>query len=559
VTAGARTEAAAGRWQPLTTMRAALRAPALRRVLAAFLLFRTAELALWITLLVWAFERGGATASGVIAVVQLVPATLVAQLGSVLSDRVIRTRMLRLSYLLQGTAALLTGAGLLLELPFWGVALLGATVTSAMALTRPVHHALLPEIARTPDELTAGNAASAAAEGLAAFRGPAAAGALLAIIGPGLVFVTMSTAGLLGALITGRLQVLQWSVGGERASYWADAVEGVRMVTRDRAAGILTAMVGGQVVVLGLLDVLAVVLALDIIGTGPSGPGLITSALGVGALLGAGLAVLLIGRRRLAPALAVGILLTSIPIGLAGVLPSYLAAVVLFAVAGGGKALFDVTARTLLHRNTAPRVLARIFGVHEALLMAGTALGAALVPVLVSLLGSEGAFLAAGILLPVLGIVGWTRIRGLDRTAVLPGPALELLRQVPMFAALPQPQLEQLAKALDPPERFDAGEVVLSEGEPGDRFYVVTSGTVEVVRNGRQLATLGRGQGFGEIALLRDVLRTATVRARDGVEVVALGREDFLLAVTGSERSLRTADRSVQQQLDEQQCDDEAG
>jgi len=143
--------------------------------------------------------------------------------------------------------------------------------------------------------------------------------------------------------------------------------------------------------------------------------------------------------------------------------------VILFAVAGGGKALFDVAARTLLHRNAAPRVLARIFSVQEALLMAGTALGAALVPVLVSLMGSEGAFLAAGVLLPVLGIAGWARMCGLDRTSVLPGPALDLLRQVPLLATLPQPQLEQLAKALHPPERFRAGEVVLSEGEPGDR------------------------------------------------------------------------------------------
>lgn len=529
-------------------------------MLIAFLLFRTGELALWVTLLVWAFERGGSTAAGVIAVVQLVPATLVAQLGSVLSDRVPRTRMLRLSYLLQGTAALLTGAGLLLSLPFWGIALLGATVTCAMALTRPVHHALLPEIARTPDELTAGNAASAAAEGLAAFLGPAISGVLLAVIGPGLVFVAMASAGLVSALITGRLEVLQWSVGDERHSYWSDAIEGLRTVTRDPAAGILTAMVGGQIIVLGLLDVLAVVLALDIIGTGPSGPGLITSALGVGALVGAGLAVFLIGSRRLAPALAAGILVTSIPIALAGVIPSYLAALSFFAVAGIGKAFFDVTARTLLHRNTAPRVLARIFGVQEALLMAGTALGAALVPVLVSLLGPQGAFLAAGVLLPVLGMAGWTRVRRLDRTSVLPGPALELLRQVPMFAALTEPQLEQLAKALHPPDRFRAGEVVLSAGEPGDRFYVVMSGIVQVVKGGRELATLGRGQGFGEIALLRDVPRTATVRAHDDVEVVALAREDFLLAVTGSERSLRTADRSVQQQLHEQELgDDDAG
>ena len=527
-----------------------MRAPSLRKVLVAFLLFRTAELALWVTLLVWAYERGGATAAGVIAVVQLAPATLVAQLGAVVSDRIPRPTMLRLSYLLQGAAALATGAGLLVGLPFWGIALLGATVTSCMALTRPVHHALLPEIARTPDELTAGNAASAAVDGLAAFLGPAAAGGMLAVTGPGLVFVLMASGGLIGALITGRLHVVQSAVAEGSSSYWSDAVEGVRTVTEDAAAGILTVMVGGQVVVLGLLDVLAVVLALDILGTGSSGPGLITSALGVGALVGAGLTVLLIGRSRLAPALAVGILVTSLPIALAGVLPSYLGALLLFALAGVGKAFFDVAARTLLHRNVVPRVLTRIFGVQEALLMAGTGLGAALVPVLVSLLGSRGAFLATGVLLPALGLVGWGRIRALDRTSVLPGPALELLRQVPMFAVLPQSQLEQLVAALQPAERFGAGEVVLAEGDVGDRYYVIVSGTARVTRAGRELAVLGRGEGFGEIALLRDVPRTATVAAHEALELVPLEREDFLFAVTGSEVSLRTADRSVQQRLE---------
>jgi MFS family permease len=514
-------------------------------VLVAFTLFSIAEMATWVALLVWAFERGGATATGIIAVAQLVPATVVAPLGSVLADRMPKPTALRLGYALQGATNLATAVGLFLDAPFWVVATLAAAAASAMTLSRPVHHALLPEIARTPDELTAGNTASTAVEGIANFVGPAVAAGMLVIAGAGWVFVAMGLAALVSVGATRGVALVQEAMPVEATSYWSDAAEGMRTVAKDPAASVLTLMVSGQFVLLGLLDILAVVLALELLGMGPAGPGLIGSALGVGGLVGAAVAVTLIARRRMAPALVIGILLTGLPIALVAGSSTFVAAVLLFAAAGAGMAYFDVAARTLLQRNVSPRVLARIFGVQEAMLMGGTALGAAAVPVLVALLGARGAFVAAGVLLPLVGLMAWTRIRRLDRGSVVPAATLELLRGVPMFAVLPPQQLEQLAAAVEPARTFSVGEDVVTQGEAGDRYYVIVSGTAAVIRDGTEVASLGAGDGFGEIALLRDVPRTSAVRATGELRVVGLDREPFLLAVTGSEASFRTVNHTI--------------
>lgn len=546
----------AGRWRALKVLRGALRTSAMRRVLVAYLLFRTTELATWVALLVWAYGQGGAAASGTIAVAQLVPSMIVAPFGAVLADRVSRPKALRIGYALQAGTNLVVAVGLFLDAPFWVVAALAALSASTMMLTRPVHHALVPEIAGSPQELTAGNTASTAMAALAGFAGPALAGGLLVVADAGWVFVGMGLLGLLASLAVRDVEVVQRAVADEPDSYWADAIVGLRAVTRDPAASVLTVMVGALFVVFGLLDILTVVLALDVLGTGPAGPGLIASAMGVGALVGAGATVALIGRARMVPALMAGAVVIGLSVALAAFSFTFVSALMLFAAVGLGRAYLEVAALTLLQRNVPPEVLSRVLGVHEALLMAGTALGVAAVPELVAYLGVRPAFLVSAALLPAIALLAWNRLRRLDRESVPPGPALALIRAVPMFSVLPQPQLEALAGALDPTPTIPAGETVIAQGEAGDRYYLIVAGTARVTRDGREVAILGPGQGFGEIALLRDVPRTATVRAVDDLEVVALAREPFLLAVTGSEMSFQTVNRSVDTMLKHDAGDD---
>lgn len=538
------------RTTPLWTLVAVLRNAAMHRSLVAFGLFGTAEMATWVALLVWAHGIGGARAAGIIAVAQLVPATLVAPLGSVLADRVARPRALAIGYLAQAATNLLTGVTLLLDAPFWVVCVAAAAAACAMTLSRPAHYALLPEIARTPEELTAGNTASTTTEGVSDFAGPALAGLLLLAVSAGTLFLLMTAAGLLSALATRGLPVTPACLPPDPAereeepSYWADVHEGIRTVVRDPAANVLSTLVGGQFVVVGLLEVLAVVIALELLATGAAGPGLLTSALGIGAIVGAGATVSLIGRRRLTPAIGLGILATSLPIALIAFSSSFLTAAVLFGIAGAGKAYVDVAARTLLQRAVTPGVLARVFGVQEALLMAGTAVGSALVPVFVALFGTEGAVVAASLVLPVTGAVLWPRIRRLDvETPVLDG-AIDLLCRVPMLAVLSPGALEQAARG-SRWQRFAAGQVVIAQGQPGDCFYVIRTGAAQVERDGHPVNVLLAGASFGETALLHDRPRNATVTALQDLEVLVLQRDAFLFAVTGSRESLRLAQRTI--------------
>jgi MFS family permease len=399
------------------TLRVVVSQRRLRLVLVAFGLFRTAELATWVALLIWAYDVGGVTAGGIIAVGQLLPAILAAPLGSVLMNRLPHVRALRVGYLLQAATSLMVAAVIFAEAPFWLVTATAAFATSSMTLSRPVHHALMPELAGSLEELTAGNIASTALEGVGNFLGPALAGALLVVVGPPWVFVAMALTSLLSGSLVRNVRIAQNLAPARRSSsYWGDALEGLQAVVKQSSTAALTATVTGLFVVVGILDILAVVLAFDVLATGPAGPGLITSGLGTGALVGAGAAVTMVGRQHLAPAVAVGLTITGAALALTALSPNLLAALALFVLAGTGKATVDVAARTLLQRSVTPHVLARIFGMQEALLMAGTAIGAALAPLLVLWAGPRGAFVATAALLPAVGLLTWPDISRLDRT-----------------------------------------------------------------------------------------------------------------------------------------------
>ncbi|MFZ0325559.1 MAG: MFS transporter [Actinomycetes bacterium] len=526
-----------------------LRSPALRRVLVAFLVFNTTEWATWIAILVWAFDTGGAGAAGLIAVVQLVPATLVAPFAAVLGDRVRRDRALSIGYALQATAMLGVGVTLVTHAPTIVVYVTAAVAATSIVLTRPVHNAIIPEIAETPAQITAGNSASSTVEGAAAFVGPLLTGVLLAQWGPGSVFLTMGVLTVGSAVITRHLPLQRtFDRHGEHEGAVQATLGGLRELRRDAGALLLTIMVGAQFVVVGILDILNVVLGIDILDLGSSGPGLLTSALGIGGLLGAAATILLIGRRRLAPAIAVGLLVTGLPIALVSLATLPAVAWLLLAASGLGKAFADVAGRTLLQRTVRADVLSRIFGVQESLIMGGTALGSAVAPVLVHVFGPRGAFLATGVFLPAVGLLAWTRIRRLDAQALQPGPGFSLLEAIPVFAMLPQATLEQLSRELVP-ATARAGTDLVVQGEDGDRLYLVATGSVSIIKNGVHVATTRAGGYFGEISLLRDVPRTATVRADEDITLYTLGRVAFLEAVTGQSSARDLADEVADRRI----------
>jgi MFS family permease len=208
--------------------------------------------------------------------------------------------------------------------------------------------------------------------------------------------------------------------------------------------------------------------------------------------------------------------------------------VVALAVAGMGGALTMVTGRTLLQRATDNRILARVFAVQESTTLLATAVGAVLAPVFISRLTPSTAFVPFGILAAACGLVGLLLIRRLDERAVVHVAEAELLRRVPFLALLPQYELERLASNatwLD----VEPGDVVVRQGEPGTEFFVVGDGSFDVDIDGETRPQLIAGDGFGEIALLHSVPRTATVSAATAGRLLVVRSADFLAAVTGSE------------------------
>jgi MFS family permease len=294
--------------------------------------------------------------------------------------------------------------------------------------------------------------------------------------------------------------------------------------------------------------VLIVVAALELLDLGESGVGFLNSAVGVGGLLGAVAAFALIGRQRLASDFGIGLVLWGIPIALIGVFPEPPIALILLGLVGVGNTVVDVAALTLLQRTVPDEVLTRVFGVVQSVFVGTIGLGAIVAPLAIEAVGIRWAMIVTGALLPLIAALLWRRITALDAEALAPTRELRLLRSIPLFKPLPATTIDQVASSLVSVSATPGTEII-RQGEPGDRFYVVASGEVDVSADGRHATTLGPGDYFGEIALLRDVPRTATVTAEDDVELYALDRDEFLSAVTGHPASAEAADAVVASRL----------
>jgi MFS family permease len=529
------------------------RNPQLRRVELAFLGYSAAEWATWIALLVFAYQAGGTAAAGLIGVVQLVPAAIFAPFASLLGDRYRRERVLVAGYLIQALAMGATAIALLAGAPLPAVYALAALAATSLTLTRPVQGALLPSLARTPEELTAANAAAGWIESLSLFGAPALTGVLLGVSSPGVVFAASAGVLLCSALLAARVGAGRAAplarIGRSAASgVVGDLLGGFRALARERRSGLLVSLMGAHFVVDGARDILLVVLAFQLLGTGGPGVGLLNAAFGFGAVAGAALTMLLAARRRLATPLLGGAASWGVALVAMGLFPGRLAAPLLAAVAGAGRPLIDVSGRTLLQRIVADRVLSRVLGVLEGLRMGALALGFALAPALLAIFGERATFVVVGAFLPVLFLVFRRRLAEVDAATIVPEAQIALLRSLPIFAPLSAPVIERIGGRLIPLEA-PAGEEIIRQGEPGDRFYVVAEGEVAVSKDGHPIASLGRGDFFGEIALLRDVPRTATVTARTKVRLYALEREDFLEAVTGHPQSAEAAEAVTRARL----------
>jgi MFS family permease len=311
----------------------------------------------------------------------------------------------------------------------------------------------------------------------------------------------------------------------------------------------MLALTGVQTAMRGALAVVTVVVAIDVLGTGESGAGTLMAAVGAGALVGSLAAALLVGSRRLARWFGTGVALWGLPLSLIALTDRSALVLGLLMLVGIGNALVDVGLFTLVARLAPDAVLGRVFGVLEAVAALTIAAGAVATPWAFDALGLRDGLLVVGAVAPVSVLVAWRWLRRLDTSMVDRDQDVALLRRIPMLAPLPLPALEHLARGLEP-VTVPAGADVVVEGEPGDRFYVLQTGHAEVLGGDQTVTGLGPGDSFGEVALLRRVPRTATVRATTDLVLRALDADRFLTVVTGSPSTRRSATAHVEQLLD---------
>jgi MFS family permease len=517
--------------QLLAALQASVRNPDVRRVELAWGAAIASEWAHFVALGVFAYETGGASAVGVAGLVRLLPAAVLGPFAASLGDRFRRERFL-LATTLVGSAALAGSAAAFFAdaelLVYAFAALLGLATT----LIRPTLQALLPSLARTPEELIASNGATSTIESLGTLIGPLAAGVLVALADAGLVFAAGAGALLVAALLLARVTVegrTDLVAAAGEGSVRRVLAAGFRVIAEAPRARLVVGLIVAQTFVRGCLNVLIVVGAYQVLDAGGEAVGYMTAAIGVGGLVGA-VGAMTLGGRRLAVPFGLALVAWGVPIMFIGPWPELAAAVLLLAVVGAANSVEDVAVFTLLQRLVPDEVLTRVLGVVWSLAMGGVALGSIAAPAVVEAIGARPAFVVVGAILPVLTLLAYRRLAEIDR-AVAPAPELELIERVPMFAPLSVAAKERVAANLVPVS-VHAGELVIRAGETGDRFYIVGDGELDIDVDG-QHKTAHEADYFGEIALLRNVPRTATVRAVVDSRLYALQRDDFLAAVTG--------------------------
>ncbi|HEV7759948.1 MAG TPA: MFS transporter [Acidimicrobiales bacterium] len=541
----------------LAALRAVVVQPELRRAQAAFALAWTGEAALTVALGVVAFRDGGAATVGLVALLRMLPAAVASPVLSAYADRLRRERVLAAIAAVRFVA--IGGAALVLHTggPTAAVYALAVADTVVFNVFRPAHSALLPALCTSTHELTSANVVRGVLDSGGALLGPALAGVLLAVGSATTVFAATALLSLgTGALVLRihyeapmrRASASSASSSPARGALRRDTVEGLQAAAGHRDLRLVFGLGFAQTFVRGALNVLAVVLAFDLLGTGDAGVAVLWAAVGAGGVLGSLGVSLLVGSRHLGAWLGTALVLWGVPLAVIGAAPHQALALAMLAVVGLGNAIADVPFYTLPVRMAPDAVLGRVFGVFEALVAAGIALGAVATPVLIDAAGERTALVAVGLVLPVLALASRRRLLALDRRLGVRDDEIAALRRVPMLRRLPVPSIEHLASRLRR-VTAPAGTPVFEQGDAGDGFYVITAGRADVVGDGVVVRTLAAGESFGEIALLRDVPRTATIRPTADLDLIVLDRDVFLDAVCGYTVSADAAEAVVARRL----------
>ena len=517
--------------------------PGLRRLLASWLSNNAAKSAFLVTTFVLAYDEGGPVAVGILSLAQFLPQMIVAPFSGLPAARWRPEVVLRTVYALGTLATLAAVVVVAADLPIEVLYLVVAIEASLSACTRPLQMALMPAVATTSAQLVGANVGSSAAEALGVFIGPAIAGLLLVASGPLAALMAVVPIYALGIAAIATLRVQAVGRPEVTASVLAHQLTaGIRTVVASAGPRILFVGIGAQTLVRGLLNVLIVVAAIELLGMGDAGVGTLQAAIGLGGLVGAAVATVLAGGVRLGTAFILSLIGWGVPIAVVGIVVDPAVAIAAMLVVGLSNAVLDVSVFTLLQRLTPNASRVAVFGLIDFVANGAFALGGVLAPPLIAAAGIEQALVVTGAILPVVALLSWPIIRRVDEAGQGDPRRIALLRGDPLFAPLSLATVEHLAGSLVP-RHFDTGAELIREGDRGTDYLLVEAGQGEVVQHGAVVRELGPGDGVGEIALLEDVPRTATVRAIGPVEAFSLERDAFLEAVTGHAAASAAATR----------------
>ncbi len=514
----------------------------LRRVQLAFVAFAIAEHATWLAVFVYALGRGGPTEVGVVAVAQLAPAVLLTPFSSYAGDRFAPRRALAVGYGMQFATMSATAVAMWSDAPIVAYVFAAGAATT-VSFIRPVMGALLPSVTHAPADLVAANVVVGLIEQVGIMIGPLVAGVVLAVGSPAGVFLAaaMGTGAACVSIVAVRVDdddPVQRPDAGDALQV---AFAGFATLVKNQRLRVLLVVVGVAGLVQGVGDIVFVVFAAERLGGDDWVAGVLAGAFGIGGLLGALGATRMVRSARVSGQfLAAAVLIGAALLGAAWATSSA-PAIVSIGLLGAGNSLLVLTATVTIQRQAPIEVLARVFGIVEGTKMAMIAGGSVLVSVLVAQMSLAAAFaVIAGATTAVL--VCCIALLGRDGEDLEPVDASIVQRLLldPVLAPLHAPTIELLARGA---ERLstDAGEPIIREGELGDRYYLIVDGTVEITQDGQHLRALSGGASFGEIALLDEVPRTASATSVTRCELLSVERDDFLEAVTGHSRALRTA------------------
>ncbi len=526
------------------------RNPTLRRALLAFGFAWTAEWAFTVALGVVAFHNGGATAVGVVAFARMAPAALLAPISIAVADHFGRGHLLVYASLLRAGAIAAATLMLAVSASLVTVYALAVLATAAFIVFRPAHSALLPALCSDPLELTSANVVRGLLDSVGTLVGSLAAAGLIAFSGTiaALAFAAVLSLGAGALLVHLSYDRPHHRSPLELRRIGIEMTAGFHGLWRYRDAGLLIGLALAQTFTRGCLNVFLVVVPFELLHIGETGVGLMTAAVGAGAVAGSLGALVIVSGRRLAAIEGIGVALWGLSLSLCGALPYQPTVFVLMCLIGVGNALVDVGLFTLPARLVPYELLASVFGAFESLAAVTVAIGSLITPFAIELLGVRGALAVLGIPALALAVLARRRLRSIDGSIIHRDSEIRVLKRVSILRPLPMPTIDNLAAHVEI-TGVAAGREVFRQGDAGDRFYVIEDGEADVIGDGCLVSILESGDCFGEIALLRDTPRTATIRARTPIRLYSLARPEFLLALNGFSASAREADALLRDRL----------